>query len=727
MPDNTYPLFESGQTLTATDLNLLRSFLHERDRLVGRMIGFGINAGLSGTVAGTALTIAPGLAVDQVGEPLVLPTAQTIPLPPTPVTPSFDFIATGPGGFSVVLEATEEVDPAPDCGESPDCAGHAEHHTRGVTLRVVNGRVTGTRFDFSSEPLLSEEPVRLGLDSAPITSFNGLRDAIADRLTNGSDPFINPALITSLRSRTIAAADSPAVRGYKCGWLNMILFATLDLLRCEALLAIAANRPTTRPGVVLGWVHQVSGAWVFECGYRHAWEPPRGFTDAFLGGSCADPAGHYRDLVEALIDGYAPPPPPPSGGGTVDPPVHCPPGTIRIGNHCQHVYFPPEVIPEFWYEEWLGPVNPLDPIWNPPLEDPGWLVNPWVIYGEDPIDFFGDGQIGGLQYVGQPGDDVQGVLEDFIDVNGGVADIRVMSHADAQGLDGYRPASSFSPSDTIVLGVNQAGNVVATGRVAAVRNTRRVASALPAAETAVAEAQQVATELSNLATGLQNDFSELASGMGLLGENFLELQDEFADYQGGQFDINGYGVRIANLERDIVDVGGLGQRIATLEGQVMQFDNLSDQVSEVGKFKDRIATLEGQVSDEMFGERIATLEGQVGFFGKEMIARGGEVKGMSPMVGRGFAEFAETTVAAVRALEKSGALTQRYATDVERAHAAFEVEVATGDPDAIGSSAIGLMKLMRTMVKSATKDTPEGATLGSQLDAQIRDLEQQYG
>ena len=57
MPDNQYPVFESGQTLTAPDLNTLRSFLHERDRLVGRMIGFGINAGLAGSVTGTTLTI----------------------------------------------------------------------------------------------------------------------------------------------------------------------------------------------------------------------------------------------------------------------------------------------------------------------------------------------------------------------------------------------------------------------------------------------------------------------------------------------------------------------------------------------------------------------------------------------------------------------------------------------------------------------------------------------
>jgi uncharacterized repeat protein (TIGR01451 family) len=40
-----------------------------------------------------------------------------------------------------------------------------------------------------------------------------------------------------------------------------------------------------RAGVVLGWVHQVGGFWFFDCNYRHAWEPPRGFSQAFFGGN----------------------------------------------------------------------------------------------------------------------------------------------------------------------------------------------------------------------------------------------------------------------------------------------------------------------------------------------------------------------------------------------------------------------------------------------------------
>jgi hypothetical protein len=188
-----------------------------------------------------------------------------------------------------------------------------------------------------------------------------------------------------------------------------------------------------------------------------------------------------------------------------------------------------------------------------------------------------------------------------------------------------------------------------------------------------------------------------------LGRDFETLQGQFERYRGGEFDTSGYGVRIGNLEREVVGFGEVGQRISTLEGQL-------DQVGDVKKY----------------GERIAVLEGQVGVLDKGIQGREG-VKGLSVGMARGFAEFAESSVAAVRAMEKSGTLTQRYATDVERAHAQLEVDIASADPDVIGASTMKLMKSMRTMVKAASKGTPEGATLGSQLDAQIRDIEARYG
>ncbi|GAA4717819.1 hypothetical protein [Nocardioides conyzicola] len=676
MPDNQYPVFESGQTLTAPDLNTLRAFLHERDRLVGRMIGFGINAGLAGSVSGSTLTIEPGLAIDQYGEPLVLTAAQTITLPPTTVTPSYDFIATGPGGFSVVLEASETVNPAPACGEA-DCAGHAEHHTRDVTLRVVNGRVTGTVFDFPNDPLLSVEPVRVALDSSPANSFDDLQTALVGRLTNAPGPaVIRTDLISKLAGVHVLGGDTPAVKGYKCGWLNMVLFATLDLLRTESLLRLTVDRDPARAGVVVGWVEQVLGTWVFHCGYRHAWQPPRGFTEAFLGGTCGDPAGLFRDRLEALIDGYAPPDPPVQGNPP-QPPVLCPAGWIRVNGTCRPVYPPVEVDPT-WLDPWVV-FDPIGPIWQPPIEEPDWLVDPADFYGQPPLDFYGDGLIGGWQYVGQPGVDVEGVLNTYLDDRGFTADIKVVSHAEAQGLDGYLPSSAFSPADTIVLSVNQAGNVVATGRVPATYNSRQVSTALPAAQAAVAEAQEAVVTLQGLTEGVRSDFTQLQGSFSTLEGSFTTLQGQFADYRGGQFDQSGFGVRINTLEQDLKGIEDVTERLAKLEGKV-----------------------------DVIGTRGLT-------------AGGGKV--IDATIGRGISEFTETAVAAVRAIGKDNRQLERYVKDVERAHARFEVDVNTEDPRLIGASTLDVLKSMRTMVKSALKDTPEAATIGSQLDAQIRDIQ----
>ena len=502
MSSNQYPLFEVGETLTAADLNMLQAFLHDRDRLVGRMTGFGINCGLGGVVSGSTLTIQPGLAVDQDGEPLILADAATISLAPTAMTPSYDFIATAPGGFSVVLESSETVESAPDCGEA-DCAGHAELHTVGVTVRTVAGRVTGTRMDFAEEKLLAVTPIGLSADSVPTTSYNSLRDAIATRLTNGTNPEVRPSLIADLQATSIAADDLPGIRGYKCGWLNLVLFATLDLLRVEALLEVSCDRSTTRAGVVLGWVNQVGGNWVFDCSYRHAWEPPRGFTEAFLGGTCTDPAALAREALEALLAGYAPPDRVPTG--VVDPPVSCPKGSILHGGKCYSIFYPPPKVRDRWYEKWQI-VNPKVAVWNPPEET--W-TQPWTIYEIDSWNFFGDGVIGISHYVGHNGADVKNVLGTYISGTGGVADIKVIDAGTEHSTPGYMPSGGFSPSDTVVLSVDGNGTVTATGRVPAARNTRSVGVALPAALDAAAGAEKAAGELRDLSTSLQGQFQNL--------------------------------------------------------------------------------------------------------------------------------------------------------------------------------------------------------------------------
>ncbi|MFI7480973.1 hypothetical protein ACH9EU_01015 [Kocuria sp. M1R5S2] len=682
MSDNQYPVFEGGQTLTAAELNDLRAFLHARDRLVGRMTGFGVNCGLGGTVAGATLTVRPGLAVDQRGEPLVLAAAETISLAPVAMTPSYDFVATGPGGFSVVLEATDTVEPAPECGEE-NCAGHAELHTRSVAVRTVAGRVTGTRMDFAADPLLAVEPLRLALDSTPINSYTALRDAVATRLTNGTAPLADPALIAKLQATSIASGDSAGIKGYKAGWLNMVLFAALDLLRIEALVRLSCDRPTTTPGVVLGWVHQVGSAWVFDCAYRHAWEPPRGLTDAFLGGTCTDPAGRYRDELEALLAGYAPPDPVPSG--TTPDPVACPKGSILVKGRCVNIYYPPPVIPDDWRRPWeweFEPLDPLGPIWYPP-EEPPWK-EPWRIYETERWDRFEDGVIGATDYIGRPGTDVRNVLEGHITDRGGLADVRVLAPGDAQALEGYLPSGGFSPSDTIVLSVDSGGTVVATGRVPALRNTRLVGTALPAAMEAVDAAQKAAGEVTGLAAGLDARIEETRTALADLGGDLTVLRQDFTGYKDS-FDPGSFGTRIDTVEQGLQDVGAIQGRITVLEGKI-----------------DVLQRFPGR-----------------GGLRPDLDVR---TAGVDKALGQGVVDFAATTLEAMRTLPAPGNRNfQRHVTAADRAREKLAEAVgpeAPADATAIAAATLEVLGALRTAVKASGVSED----LGRRLDAQLRDL-----
>ncbi|MEV0170643.1 hypothetical protein AB0I00_05885 [Streptomyces sp. NPDC050803] len=664
MTANQYPFFESGQTLTAADLNMVREFQHARDRLVGRMTGFGVNCGLGGSVSGTTLTIQPGLAVDQQGEPLVLPAAQPITLAPAAMTPSYDFIDAAPGGFSVVLEATDVGQAAPDCGES-DCAGHATLHTVGVELRTVAGRVTGTRMDFVEDELLKAEPIRLALDSTPVNSYTNLREAVAKRLTNGTEPLVDPALIAKLRATSVADADAPGVKGYKSGWLNMVLFATLDLLRARALLRLGCDRTTTRPGVVLGWVHQVGSDWQFECAYRHAWEPPRGLAEAFFGGACSNPVSVFQDELEALLAGFAPPDPAPSGG--VKPPVFCPKGSILIRGKCVNVFFPPVKLPDKWTDSWK--LNPLDPIWYPPFE-PKWK-QPWKVYETDGWDFFDDGVIGATDYLGHEADAVKSELQKFIVEKGGVADVQVVDIGAVDTMKGYLPSGGFSPSDTIVLTKNAAGKVIAAGRVPAVRNTRRVGNQLAEAVAAADTAKSAATEVRGLTTSVKARIDTAEANFSGLKREFTSLQGDFQSYKGGAFDSSGFGVRIATAEAQLKHFEEVQRRISLVEGKV-------DVLSKVPK------------------ERT-----------------------LDRSLGKGISEFTQATVAAMQSLpDVQNPNFQRYTAAADRARVDLDAAIEAGDPARITEAALAVLGSVRTMVKASGVSAEHGRA----LDAQLRDL-----
>jgi hypothetical protein len=675
MTVNDYPEYAEGQTLTAAELNALTAHVRHRDTLVGRMIGFGVNAGLGGAFTGATLTVQPGLALDQRGEPLVLTTPVSFAFPRTPDALAYPFIDAAAGGFSVVLEATDDETAPALCTET-DCAGHATTHTAGVAVRVVAGRVTGARFDFSGEPLLAVEPLRLSITSQPQGSYVALRDAIVSRLRNGSAPsFVSDALIDALQATSIAASDLAGVKGYKAGWLNLVLFATLDLLRADALLRLAALRDATPPGVVLGWARQVSGAWVFECGYRHAWEPPRGFTEAFLGGTCSDPLGAYRDQVEGLLAGYAPPDPPatpPSGGGGIGPIIFCLKGTIRVGNKCVLPPDPPVVIPDKWRNWWLD-LDPKVPVWNPPPYDYIDIVED--LYEIEKRNVFDDGVLGLGEVLGFDKDDVAGTLADEIRRHGGTPDILITDAAGLKELDGYMPASAASPSDRIVVVADDIGRVTATGRVAAVHSAKQVGTIVPKAELALDQADAAVAQVLDLSGDVQASLGAMDGKLGTFEQSLGGLKVEFQAFRGGEFDQSGYGVRLGAIEQQVQKLDAVGERVALLEGRI----------------------------------GVRQVEG---------------VKTIDVDVATGIAEFTRTAVELMRTIpDAENRNLKRYIAAVQRSQADFEMAVAGGGPADLGMATVDLLDTMRTMVKASGAD-PE---LGRNLDTQFRELKERFG
>lgn len=672
--ETSYPVFEGGQTLTAHDLNRLNSFHHDRERLLGLLVGFGINAGLTGAVVGSALTIQPGLAIDQAGEPLLVTATDPITLPPTPSADVFAFVDAGQGGFSVVLEGIDTTPPEPDCGD-PECAGHAEQHTRDTLLRVVAGRVTGPRFDFGQEPLLAVTP--LPLDATP-TAYSTLREAIATRLTNSGSPLISPAMITALRATSLGSGDLPGARGYKAGFLDQVLFATLDLLRISRLLTLPTDRTgVARPGLVLGWLHIVGTEWVWDCGFRHAWEPPTGLIRSLLGGSCSDPTKQYRDAIEALISTYAPPNPPPvSGGGGGTGPIVIDPGDIFYCPDGKCVtYFPPKLFPDDWQKVFL---DPIDPLWNPPEYIDRFEQIVKDVYHKETFTFFGDGMIDQTLTLGRSAETVKLILEARLTELSGSANVKIATQAQADLLPGFEAAGNLNLADTAVLITNSQGTVVSTGRIPAAHSAREIGTQLPAA---TAKADQA------IALSVGHD-----TAIGTLKTTVTEFSGQIEKFN--TFTMTAH------------------QKFGTLDGQIAGLGKAQETITPlVTAFSSRLGEVEG-LAKNLQGS-VATLNAVAG---KGGLLASGERLGAD--AGRSLVGFAGIITEGLSGLVNADneRTLGRYLDDAKHAAAALDVVTATGGDVEIGTAAVALLSSMRTAVKAAGI-APEQARA---LDTQFR-------
>lgn len=505
MSTSRYPVFEPGQTLTAEDLNDLRAFLDGQDRTTGRLIGFGVACGLAGHLDGTELTIDAGLAIDQNGEALALDEPFVGSITAAADGTVFDFIE-GASGRSAVLRVTETEEPAPACGEE-DCEGHAAVVRREVSVVLVAGRLEPAGSAFANETLLDAEPVRMTASGGVAGAFVGLKEAILKRWAK-PDITLSDAAVKLLTNLAIEPSDLEGVKALKAGFLNQVLFATLDLLRCRALHGTACFREADPAGVVLGWVDTSGTTPVWDCEYRHHFAPPPGLSMALLGGTCDDPCELYRQRLEALVENFRvpetpAPTDPPSGEKPGKPDFHwCPEWRVKQAkgsvidalryHDCLVVEVPPKRrVFDDWRDRYrLHPedrfINKQDLWTDPPPGDPTHL------YGEAPLDFTDAGILDLTLALGKNANDVAVVLEGIVEDHGMTPDVRVLTKDQANALDGFAYKAGVSLGDTVVVVRDDRGKAVATGRVANATTLRGANAGIDAARTVSSAAQEMA-------------------------------------------------------------------------------------------------------------------------------------------------------------------------------------------------------------------------------------------
>lgn len=614
MAERCYPGFEPGQTLTAEDLEVLRDFLDEQDRITRRMIGFGIVCGLEGAIDGTEVVISPGLAIDQEGDGALVET-EVRKSTASPDEETFDFIDTAPGGFTPVLVIEDIEQPAPECDEE-GCEGHATLWCREVRIALVEGRLVVDPNAFATDPLLDKEPVTVSATGAVHGAFTGLRNAITSRWTSAGISLSEDAK-SIFGDLSIQSSDLVGIKAYKAAFLNQVLFATLDLLRCMSLHKAACLRTEGDRAVALGWVEKSGATLTWDCRYRHHFQPNSGLVSALLGGRCDDPCELYRDRLEALILNFRVPTVPKEE----DPPSTTPPSKgdyhwcrptskwtkdYWIHIDCDRWKVPPKHVPEEWRD--IYGIDPERVIvdkqdwWTDPPPDP------WLLYGDPPLDLTEAGTLTLIPSLGKDVESAGGIITEVLDEAGMSPDVRIIDQGEIGGVAGFSYEATISMGDTVVLVADDLGKVVATGRIANARTVRGaeagIADAVGKADGAVA----TAGEAIGLASGFDSRIGQAESTLGAL-EGFrdetvawrsgvepkIEGLDQAIDLAvkqalpGIQMELQGFVNQVigAEQERWLVEAGGM------MDGKLNEATRTFEQ--RAGMVEERAAFVEGQV------------------------------------------------------------------------------------------------------------------------------------
>jgi hypothetical protein len=558
VPTRGWPDFQDARVLTHNDLNGLRDYLYTKYAFQNEsLFGFGVAAGLEGTVAGNALTISAGFALNGSGRELVLRepfgvndlndlTNGKIELT------TFPFV-TGPDGYTAVLCASDTRQTAGGECKPGDCTLHTDFVMEDAHVVFARGQLD--RQGVFDAPVFELDPIVVS--GTTITGFVDLRDALA-KLLDGHLAQPTLKLLTDLKHET----GSPiAVDLMQAGIVNEVLYAAWEYFRCLGYSEADPLESGNPDGVALGWLDP-SGTWKWECDRRHHFVLSPALYSAMRGLRCDDLCQQYLDRIRVILETFEPPPvkqgdPPPPGKPPK--PHWCRPHKL-LDSAC--LWWREELeVPKQELEKLTWPRRRPDPLRHPvkwgdltqperPLGDQAVTLTPGEIAENIGLDPYAVGTMPTAQWIGLSGDGVVEQVAAALSEEGLVASIATVPmkqfNANEQG-PGFRASVVVSASDSIVLGVNNQGAVMGVGVV----------------PTAVAF--QAAPGRAQAALDATQGFADRVQG---LAGSVQAFETKFSGFDPAELE---------NIQK------GIGERFAEVERFVKRFERVEGDVSQLQK------------------------------------------------------------------------------------------------------------------------------------------------
>jgi hypothetical protein len=604
-----YPDFKEGQVLTHNDLNRLRDHLYTKLAFHTRaLFGFGVACGLDGTIAGSTLTLTPGFALAQGGRELIRDTATTVALGSLTTDPTvYPFIQTTSGGstlggYTAILRESEQVQAAGGTCDAAGCTIHTEVHCQSSEIVFVPGRLDLGQYLGGAVFALS--PVSPATDPT-LSGFVALRDALYTALSGLVDE------ATRNQLKALALTGPKGVDLLKVGIVNEVLYTLWNYYQCKQAQTTPCFGMTGNAAVALGWVHQSGGTWIWECRYRHHYRLSLALYRAMQGYRCEDVCGRYLDHVRLIVEDFTPPVVPDDPDDVEDPPD----GGFHI---CTALEIKQGLCDDWWGgrdphlpKDFLDPNKvqkhpkfPPDP--DGPIVFPADGGDPWeTIVNVNVLDPVQSGVINTHQVLGYGGEKTKEVLEKSILEAGSQPTVTVMTTEEMGDRRDIQPAVMAAASDSIYLGVNDAGAVAAVGIIPTSQTLAEVPGIANEARDASVRAGRAlddAAAARTAATQLEGGFSELRGDLTSLSNSFDSFTRRSSE-QIGDFEVE-LRQEVQGLRESIPDTmvlqqaAGLGEEFGEMRKESIQ---LGDTVRAHGETLDRLDGEAERVNDRIDG------------------------------------------------------------------------------------------------------------------------------